>query len=80
MSSNRGVSFGFRVPGNGTLGNPEPRTPILYPTVKTAALYHFPFKSYKHCPQAPFFKKWILVNSISLCILLFDKVYMVKRE
>jgi hypothetical protein len=34
---------------------------VLYPTVQTADLYHIPFKSYKHSPQAPFFQKWILV-------------------
>ena len=28
---------------------------VLYPTVKIAGLYHFPFKSYKHSPEAPFF-------------------------
>jgi hypothetical protein len=28
---------------------------VLYPTVKTAGLYHFPLKSYKDSPQAPFF-------------------------
>ncbi|CAF3851793.1 unnamed protein product, partial [Adineta steineri] len=33
----------------------------IYPTVKTACLYHVPFKRYKHFRELPFFKKWTIV-------------------
>ena len=34
---------------------------VLFQMVKTAGLYHFPFKSYKNSAQPPYFQKWILV-------------------
>ena len=33
---------------------------VLYPTVKTTGLYHFPFKSYQNSAQATYFLKWII--------------------
>ena len=45
---------------------------VLFPTTKTAGLYHFPFKSYKNSAQATYFQKWIIIRIILMLFSGFD--------
>ena len=33
---------------------------LLFPMAKTADLYHFSFKNYKHSRQLTYFRKWVI--------------------